>query len=246
MANQIDPTYINTKSSIEISVIIPTFNEELTIKKTLDAVSRLVNVDEVVVVDGGSTDKTIEIVESFTNLKKLKVIKIQEANRGRQLHEGTKHAKGEVLWFLHADTRPVQGSGRQIKQFMRYKEVVGGNFEITFTGETAWARFLTKLYPYLRSIGLVYGDSAIFVRRDIYELIGGFRFLPVFEDLDLYKRLQKRGRFVHINLPVTTSSRHFENRSFTATFMRWSFFQGLYWIGFPPRLLAKFYKPLGK
>ncbi len=110
MANQIDPTYINTKSSVEISVIIPTFNEELTIKKTLDAVSRLVNVDEVVVVDGGSTDRTLEIVESFTKLKKLKVISIKEANRGRQLHEGTKHAKGEVFWFLHADTRPVQGS----------------------------------------------------------------------------------------------------------------------------------------
>lgn len=244
--NQIDPTYINTKSSVEISVIIPTFNEESTIKKTLDAVSRLVNVDEVVVVDGGSTDKTIEIVESYAKLKKLKIIKINEVNRGRQLHEGTKHAGSEVFWFLHADTRPVQGSGRQIKQFMRYKEVVGGNFEITFAGETAWARFLTKLYPYLRSIGLVYGDSAIFVRRDVYERIGGFRFLPVFEDLDLYKRLQKRGRFVHINLPVSTSSRRFENPSFFKTFARWSFFQGLYWVGLPPRLLAKFYKPLGK
>jgi hypothetical protein len=130
---------------------------------------------------------------------------------------------------------------------MRYREVVGGNFEITFAGENRWARFLTKLYPYLRSIGLVYGDSAIFVRRDVYEKIGGFRFLPIFEDLDLYKRLQRQhGRFVHINLPVTTSSRRFENRSFLLTFSRWSFFQGLYWIGFPPRLLAKFYKPIRK
>lgn len=246
MPNNPDPTYINTRPSIELSVIIPTFNEELSIKKTLDAVSRLVNVDEVIVVDGGSDDKTVEIVESYGNLKKLKLIRIAEANRGRQLHEGTKHARGEVYWFLHADTRPVQGSGRQIKQFMRYKEVVGGNFEITFSGDNKWAHFLTKLYPYLRSIGLVYGDSAIFVRRDVYERVGGFRFLPIFEDLDLYKRLQKRGRFIHVNLPVTTSSRRFENRSFAMTFARWSFFQGLYWIGFPPRMLAKFYKPIRK
>lgn len=246
MQNNLDPTYINTKSAVNISVIIPTFNEELSIKKTLDAISRLVNVDEVIVVDGGSSDKTVEIIEGYNNLKKLKIIKIKEANRGRQLHEGTVQASSEVFWFLHADTRPVQGSGRQIKQLMRYKEIIGGNFEITFSGDNKWARFLTKLYPYLRTIGLVYGDSAIFVRRDIYEKIGGFRFLPIFEDLDLYKRLQRRGRFVHVNLPVTTSSRRFENRSFLLTFMRWSFFQGLYWIGFPPRLLAKFYKPIRK
>lgn len=227
-----------------ISVIIPTFNEELSIRKTLDALSRLVNVDEVIIVDGGSADKTVAIIEGYDRLKKIKLIKIAEANRGRQLHEGTKHAAGDIFWFIHADTRPVQGSGRQIKAYMRYREVVGGNFEITFGGENKWARFLTRLYPYLRSIGLVYGDSAIFVRREIYEKIGGFRFLPLFEDLDLYKRLQRRGRFVHINLPVTTSSRRFENDSFLLTFLRWSFFQGLYWIGFPPRVLAKFYKPI--
>ncbi|MEP7037119.1 MAG: TIGR04283 family arsenosugar biosynthesis glycosyltransferase [Acidobacteriota bacterium] len=229
---------------MEISVIIPTLNEELTIKKTFDALSRLVNVGEIVIVDGGSVDKTIEIIENYSHKKPFRLIKTNKANRGLQLHEGTKYASGDIFWFLHADTRPVQGCAKQIKQYMRYDEIVGGNFEIVFDGKTRWARFLTWLYPQLRSIGLVYGDSAMFARREIYEKIGGFRDLPLFEDVDLYKKLRRKGRFMHINLPVTTSSRRFENRSFIWTFTRWSIFQGLYWFGVPPRLLAKGYKAI--
>jgi rSAM/selenodomain-associated transferase 2 len=231
---------------MKLSVIIPTYNEALTIGKTLDALSRLVNVDEIIVVDGGSADATVRIVESYPANKPLRLIKFTEANRGRQLHEGTRHASGEIFWFLHADTRPVQGCGKQIKQYMRYAEIVGGNFRTIFDGTSRWARFLTWLYPQLRSIGLVYGDSAMFARRETYEKIKGFKSLPLFEDVDLYKRLLKKGRFVHVNLPVTTSSRRFENRSFVWTFLRWSIFQGLYWIGVPPRLLAKGYKQIRK
>ena len=124
---------------MEISVIIPTFNEELTIGKTLDALARLVNVDEIIIVDGGSTDKTIEIAKGFKRAKKIKVVNFAEANRGKQLHEGTKHASGDIFWFLHADTRPVQGCARQIKAFMRYDEIVGGNFEVVFSGKSRWA-----------------------------------------------------------------------------------------------------------
>lgn len=227
---------------MEISIIIPTFNEELTIWKTLEALARLQNVSEVIIVDGGSTDKTLEIVENFTQIKNLRLVKFGIANRGRQMHEGARHAAGNVFWFIHADTRPVQGSGRQIKANMRYREVVGGNFKVVFNGNSRWARFLTWLYPHLRSIGLVYGDSAIFARRTTYESIKGFKQFPIFEDVDLYKRLMKKGQFVHINLPVTTSSRRFETRSFIWTFVKWSIFQALYWSGFPPRLLAKGYK----
>lgn len=227
---------------MEISVIMPTINEERGIEKTLEALARLQNVSEVVIVDGGSTDGTCEIIENFKKIKNLKLVRFGIANRGRQLHEGTRHAEGDVFWFVHADTRPVQGSGRQIKALMRYKQIVGGNFNVVFDGKSRWARFLTWLYPQLRSIGLVYGDSAIFVRREIYEKMKGIKPLPLFEDVDFYKRLRRRGEFRHVNLPVTTSSRRFEHDSFIWTFIKWSAFQGLYWMGFPPRLLAKGYK----
>jgi len=229
---------------MEISVIIPTFNEEYAIEKNLIALSRLQNVSEVIVVDGGSTDRTREVVEKFTKLKSLRLVRFDEANRGGQLHEGSHHAKHEILWFLHADTRPVQGCGSQIKSVMRYREVAGGNFELIFAGTSRWAKFMTWLYPHLGSVGLIYGDSAIFVRREVYDSIGGFRPMPIFEDLDIVGRIKRAGRFVHLNLPITTSSRRFENRSFLFTFMRWSFFQGLYWMGFPPRVLARMYKPI--
>jgi rSAM/selenodomain-associated transferase 2 len=229
---------------MNISVIIPTFNEEFSITKTLDALSRLVNISEIIVVDGGSSDKTVEIIENYQGTKEIKIVKTFESNRGKQLNEGTIHASGDVFWFVHADTRPVQGCGKQIKELMRYDEIVGGSFKIIFDGAGKWSRFLSWLYPQLRTIGLVYGDSAFFVRRETYEKIGGFRDLPLFEDVDLYKRLLKKGDFVYVDLPVTTSSRRFENSSFLLTFLRWSIFQGLYWFGVPPKLLARKYAPI--
>ncbi len=227
---------------MQLSVIVPTLNEEKAVKKMLDALSRLINVDEIIIVDGGSADKTLEIIENYPFKKPMKLIKLGEANRGKQLHEGAKQASGDIFWFLHADTLPVQGCGRHIKNFMRNKHVVGGNFELIFEGKTRWAHFLTRLYPKLRSLGLIYGASAMFARRATYEKTGGFRDLPLFEDVDLYRRLKRRGNFVYVRFPITTSSRRFENSSFLWTFTKWSLFQGLYWLRFPPRILAKRYK----
>lgn len=229
---------------MNLSVIIPTFNEEAAIEKTLAALARLVNVDEVIIVDGGSADKTIEIIENCELKKPLRLIKFGEANRGKQLREGAKHASGDIFWFLHADTRPAQGCAGEIKKYMNYEEVAGGNFKVIFDGGSRWARFLTWLYPQLKSINLIYGDSAIFARRETYEKSGGFQPLPIFEDVDFYKRLRKRGDFIYLNKSVTTSSRRFQNRSFVWTFTKWSIFQGLYWIGFPSRVLAKGYKAI--
>lgn len=227
---------------MEISVIIPTYNEELTIEKTLDALSRLVNVSELVIVDGGSTDRTLEIAETHAKIKNTQIVSLPKHGRGAQMHAGAEHATGEIFWFIFADARPVQGSGNQIKKFLRNEEVVGGHFEVLFKGTSFWARLHTRVYSLVRSSGLVYGESGIFIRKTTYEESGGFRDLPKFEDVDLAYKLQKLGRFVYVKMPITISDRRFEG-GYAWTFAKWAVRQTLYWAGIPPRFLSREYLP---
>ena len=226
---------------MKISVITPTYNEETTIVKTLEAVSRLVNPTEIIVVDGGSEDSTRDLIEAFDGPKPIKLVNAGLPNRGFQMHEGTRHASGDIYWFIHADTRPKQGSGAQILRYCKYEEVVGGNFDIIFSGGTKAAKFLTWLYPRLRTMGLVYGDSAFFIKKDAYEKAGGYEEFPLFEDLDIYKKLLKLGAWKYIPIPVETSSRRFDKHIFLWVFAKWSIRQGLYWCGVPPKWLGKTY-----
>ena len=105
------------------------------------------------------------------------------------------------------------------------------------------ARLLTWIYPRLRWLGLSYGDSGVFVRRSVYLQVGGFRHVPLFEDLDFIRRLRRCGRFVHVDCALVTSSRRFQDRSFARTFARWTLLQALYCAGVSPAFLAKHYKP---
>lgn len=221
-----------------LSIIIPTLNEASSIAKTLNSVSRLLVPAEVIVVDGGSNDDTVKIVGECG----AKVIP-SEAGRGRQLHTGACAAKGEVLWFLHADTIVPAGATKSIVAALTNPSVIGGNFELRFEGQGAAVRFMTWLYPRLRRFGLCYGDSAFFVRREAYFRVGGFKPFPIFEDLDLLGELRRIGHFVHLPSTIVSSSRRFEGRSFAVTFSRWIAMQMLYWLGVGPNRMGRFYSP---
>jgi len=220
-----------------VTVVIPTLNEAQSLGATLDAVSRMRPNLDVVVVDGGSEDDTCAVAEAYG-------VRVTTAPRGRgsQLHAGTSSAIGDVLWFLHADTLPPEGAIAHIAEALAEPGVVGGNFQIHFAGDFFSARFLTWLYRYLAWIGLRYGDSGYFVRRHDYEAVGGFRPYPIFEDLDLLRRLRKRGRFVRVPAVVTTSSRRFEGRWFALVFARWAVLQIFYWLGVSPVRLGRWYR----
>jgi rSAM/selenodomain-associated transferase 2 len=233
--------YSDDRLQPDLSVVIPTWNEEQALPATLDALARLKPRPEIIVVDGGSSDRTIEVARQ----REARVVG-SVRGRGTQLQAGARIAKGRVLWFLHADTQAPEDATASIEEALRQPAVAGGNFRLVFSGASQSARVMTRIYPHLRRLGLVYGDSGIFVRREVYDLLGGFQPYPLFEDLDFVRRLRKQGRFVHLNASLVTSSRRFEGRNFAVTFLRWTALQSFYWMGVSPRVLARFYEPVRK
>ena len=220
-----------------LSVVVPALDEAARIEATVRAVRALPGPPELVVVDGGSRDDTRERARSLG-------ARVLDGPRGRgaQLHAGALAATGDVLWFLHADTLPPPDALAHIDAALRDARTIGGNFSIRFDGGSAQARRLTWIYRHLRFLGLRYGDSGYFVRRDAYERAGGFRALPIFEDLDLLRRLQRIGRFVRVPGTVVTSSRRFEGRSLTVVFAHWTMLQVLFWAGASPAWLGRRYR----
>jgi rSAM/selenodomain-associated transferase 2 len=226
-----------TKQSL-VSIIVPTLNEATTIRDLAASLGRLRGEFEVIVCDGGSADATVETARQCG----LRVI---EAPRGRgpQMNAGAGLARGETLLFLHADTRLPENALSLVAGALADEEVCGGNFSLIFGGDSREARLLTCIYPFLRLGGMLYGDSAIFARRDVFDRLGGYREYSIFEDCDLYRRMRRAGKFARLDACATTSSRRFEGR-FIRTFALWSMMQVLYWLGVHPNILNRLYKPL--
>lgn len=222
-----------------ISVIVPTLNEARTLDATLDVLTQLPGVVEVIVVDGGSVDKTVPIARRH-GVRLLHA----ERGRGRQMHAGAQAARGDVFWFVHADTHPPPDAATEIETALARVNVSGGCFAVRFDSGSRQARFLERLYARLRRLGLCYGDATLFVRRGDYQRAGGFRPIPLFEDLELAGRLRQRGRFVCLKAAVVTSARRFEGRRFVPVLIWWMILQLLYWVGVSPHALARMYAPI--
>ncbi len=223
-----------------ISVIIPTLDEARRLPALLRALAAEDAAAEVVVADGGSGDGTPRLAAALG----ARFVAAPQG-RGAQLRAGADAARGDVLLFLHADSRfPAGGLARIREALDAAPHAVGGNFRLVFDGGTSFDRRLTRFYNWMRCRGLYYGDSGIFVRRSAYDAIGGYRPYAVMEDYDFVARLERFGETIRVDEPpLVTSSRKFRGRRSHRIVAGWLVLHALYHLGVPPERLARMYYP---
>ena len=222
---------------MRISVIIPTLDEAGRIGPLVKDLFGRTPAPEVIVVDGGSRDSTVDEAAAAG----ARVLAAPRG-RGQQLRVGAEAARGEVLLFLHADTRLGQGGLRALRRALGEQTVAGGNFRILFDGDDRFSRWLESFYAWFRRRGLYYGDSAIFVRRRVYDELGGIRPVELMEDFDFNRRLERHGGTICIEEPpVISSSRRFLGRRPIFIVMGWFWVHLLYYCKVGPETLATVY-----
>jgi rSAM/selenodomain-associated transferase 2 len=190
------------------------------------------------VVDGGSRDDTAAVVARLPGPRLL------ESARGRavQMNHGARAAGGDTLLFLHADTRLPDGAARAIEQALAEPGVVGGRFDVRFDNERPLFRVIAWfMNTRSRASGICTGDQAIFVRRADFEAIGGYPDIPLMEDIELSRRLKRRGTLCALRLCVTTSARKWEREGPLRTIgLMWAL-RFLHFCGVAPARLHRWY-----
>ncbi len=221
-----------------ISVIIPTLDEAARIGALLTALAREAAPYEVIVVDGGSRDETLALAARHG----ARVL-ATSPGRGVQLVAGVQAAKGEILLLLHADSDfPAGGLAAVADALRRDASAVGGNFRLCFDGGDGFSRWLDGFYAWIRSHGFYYGDSGIFVRRAVYDTLGGLRPIALMEDYDFVRRMEAYGKTICIEEPpLRTSSRRFRGRRPAAIVWGWLVIHLLFHLGVSPERLARYY-----
>lgn len=219
----------------DVSIVIPVYNEEATIGAVLDCLS-VFRSAEVIVVDGGSTDRTAEIAAGRARLIRAK------CGRAKQMNAGAEAARGDVLLFLHADVRLAPSALDQIRQAVSDAGVAGGNLDIRYEGGDLAASVFTRVNRWRRRFGIFYGDSGIFCRRHVFQSLDGYRPWPIMEDYEFARRLSRAGKLALLDEPIWVSDRRWRRAGLLPTLWSWFVIQGLYSLGVKPERLAWIYR----
>jgi rSAM/selenodomain-associated transferase 2 len=218
---------------VAISVVIPTLDEAASIGSLVARLGQ--DGVEILVVDGGSRDATVSLARKAG-------ARVLESERGRaaQLRRGSQNANGDLILFLHADTRLPDGWQAALLGVLRDPAVAGGAFGFRLAERGFFFRWI-ELWVGVRNavLGLPYGDQAIFVRRRVLEAMGGVPDVPLFEDLDLVRGIKAQGRLALLPLAVTTSGRRYARGRRLRTLLghQWALLG--WWLGWDRGRLAR-------
>lgn len=222
-----------------ISIVMPVLNEAATIPDVLAPLQRLRAMGhELILADGGSTDQTRADAVSFCDL----VVKAPRG-RGAQMNAGAAAAQGDLLLFLHADTRLPAEASALIMQGLATSEHVWGRFDVSIEGKSPLLRIIAAMMNWRsRLTGIATGDQAIFIRREAFEAIGGFDDLPLMEDIAFCKQAKRRlGAPLCLRERVETSGRRWEKHGVLRTVLLMWRLRAAYYFGAEPADLARRY-----
>jgi rSAM/selenodomain-associated transferase 2 len=219
-----------------ISVIIPTLNEEVNLPVTLRQLTDHPDV-ELIVVDGGSTDRTLEIAQRFTPY-----VFRTTPGRAQQMNIGARHATGDILLFLHADTFLLPGALDEIQRRIIGDGAVGGAFDLHIDSRRRLCKFVARMASHRsRWLHLPYGDQGIFVWRQVFEGLRGFPEIPIMEDIAFARRLRRAGRLTFIRSGLVTSGRRWNANGVMRTTLVNLWVAGLFLLRVPPPELRRIY-----
>lgn len=221
-----------------VSLIVPVLNEGGTITECLENLTALKGRKEIIVVDGGSRDSTVRLTRRYRGVRLFK----SPAGRAKQMNAGAKRARGSTLMFVHADSRLPREALTQAEAACAKDDVVGGRFNLRLDAPGFKYRLTEELInARSRLTRIATGDQCIFVKRHVFERLGGYADIPLMEDVELCSRLRREGRFVALSARARTSARRWEKNGFWPTvILMWSL-RGLYAAGVPASRLAQWY-----
>jgi rSAM/selenodomain-associated transferase 2 len=222
---------------LKLSVIVPMLNEAASIARTLKAIGIGAPDAEIIVVDGGSTDDSVEVARPLCDV-------VISATRGRalQMNSGAARASGNALVFVHADTIVPVSFASDIEAALADPEVVGGRFDLRLDDPRPLCVLIGALISIRSRISRTgTGDQAIFVRKNIFESLGGFPDMAICEDLDFSRRLKRIGRVACLRSKVMTSARRWRKGGIMRTVIRMWTIRSLYLAGVSPTRLARMY-----